>query len=188
MSAAVQTVELLLEQLPREDRSGYFEELPASVRDAFWRELGDEAAEHSEAQRIGEQDRYGWHRRPRVGQLWNVRKYPRRPRLRVVEGGRQDHPDGDVLHEIAPCVYVEALACVQVPVHGRIRCPLPGHDDRTPSFKVYDSPAGGWCCFGCHAGGDIYSFAALLWGMDARRDFPELRRRIAAELLGHVAA
>jgi hypothetical protein len=31
------------------------------------------------------------------------------------------------------------------------RCPLPGHEEKTPSFHVY--PDGGWWCFGCGRGG-----------------------------------
>lgn len=186
-SATLRNVELLLEQLPREDRLGYFDELPAEVQDAFWRELGVEADD------FGDQDRYGWHRRPRVGGLWDVRKYPTRRQLRVVKGGQHRtgelRPTDDVLHEIPPPVYVDLLAGAEVPqAGGMIRCPLPGHRDSTPSFRVYDCPERGFYCFGCHAAGDVYNFAAALWGMDTRRDFRELRRLIAAALLGEVAA
>lgn len=38
-------------------------------------------------------------------------------------------------------------------------CPLPGHDERTPSFSFHQD--GRWYCFGCHRGGaDAASFAA----------------------------
>lgn len=33
------------------------------------------------------------------------------------------------------------------------RCPLPDHEDRTPSFYVY--PPGRWWCYGCSRGGDV---------------------------------
>ena len=190
MSTAVRNVELLLEQLPREDRLGYFEELRAELQHAFWRELGTQVVEHHEAGRVGDRGRYDWHRRPRVGRLWNVPKYPYRPPLKVVQGGRQSNSllEADVVRGIEPWRYVEALTGVRVPLGGYIRCPLPGHKDGTPSFKVYDSAEAGWFCFGCNRGGSVYDLASELWGMDPRRDFLKLRRRIAAALLGEVAA
>ena len=33
------------------------------------------------------------------------------------------------------------------------RCPLPDHEDRTPSFYIY--PPGRWWCYGCDRGGDV---------------------------------
>lgn len=36
------------------------------------------------------------------------------------------------------------------------RCPIPGHEDKTPSFHVYagcENPH--WWCFGCSTGGDV---------------------------------
>ena len=33
------------------------------------------------------------------------------------------------------------------------RCPLPDHEDKTPSFYVY--PPGRWWCYGCKRGGDV---------------------------------
>src|SRR5919112_517972 len=33
------------------------------------------------------------------------------------------------------------------------RCPLPDHEDKTPSFYVY--PPGRWWCYGCGRGGDV---------------------------------
>ena len=33
------------------------------------------------------------------------------------------------------------------------RCPLPDHEDRSPSFYCY--PDGRWWCFGCNRGGDV---------------------------------
>src|SRR5437763_6536403 len=37
----------------------------------------------------------------------------------------------DVLAEIAPADYVEALCGVELPHHGMINCRLPGHEDGT---------------------------------------------------------
>jgi hypothetical protein len=45
------------------------------------------------------------------------------------------------------------------------RCPLPDHEDRSPSFVVY--PEGnGWWCYGCNRGGDVVDLAALAWEID----------------------
>jgi hypothetical protein len=45
------------------------------------------------------------------------------------------------------------------------RCPLPGHDDRIPSFSV--NPDKSVCfCHGCRRGGDVVHLAAFAWGHD----------------------
>jgi DNA primase len=44
------------------------------------------------------------------------------------------------------------------------RCPLPNHEDKTPSFSVYPE-TGSWYCFGaCQRGGDVVDLAATAWG------------------------
>lgn len=42
-------------------------------------------------------------------------------------------------------------------------CPLPGHDEDTPSFH-FDDQAGLFYCFGCRQGGDLFELARHLWG------------------------
>ena len=43
-------------------------------------------------------------------------------------------------------------------------CPLPGHDERTPSFTVF-LESNSWYCFGaCQRGGDAVELAAAAWG------------------------
>jgi hypothetical protein len=39
------------------------------------------------------------------------------------------------------------------------RCPLPEHEDRTPSFYIY--PPGRWWCYGCDRGGDVIDLVFL---------------------------
>lgn len=92
----------------------------------------------------------------------------------------------DVLDTIAPTEYVEALTGEQVPSRGgSIRCPLPGHDDRTPSCHVYADPGRGWYCHGCHRGGSAIDLAAELTGIEPRGEgYRELRLYIAERLLG----
>ena len=88
------------------------------------------------------------------------------------------------LNAIPPPVYVAALTGRTIGRDGKTLCPL--HDERTPSFHAYAAPEAGWYCFGCGRGGDIFTLAAELWGLDSRADFPELRERLAERLLGVV--
>lgn len=60
------------------------------------------------------------------------------------------------------------------------RCPLPGHDDRTPSFRLHRDE-GWWKCMGCgRGGGDVLSFAGAYWGLSWPRDFPVVLERLGA--------
>lgn len=99
---------------------------------------------------------------------------------------RREFAAEDVLATISPPAYVRLLAGVDVPEQGgMIRCPLPGHEDRTPSFYCYPTPEAGTYCFGCGRGGSLVDFAAALWNVEPRgRGFHDLRRRLASELLG----
>jgi hypothetical protein len=46
------------------------------------------------------------------------------------------------------------------------RCPLPGHEDRTPSFTVF-AETNSWYCFGaCQTGGDVVDLASHAWEID----------------------
>jgi hypothetical protein len=44
-------------------------------------------------------------------------------------------------------------------------CPLPGHDERTPSFTVYPE-TNSWYCFRCLRGGDVVELARFAWGYE----------------------
>lgn len=47
------------------------------------------------------------------------------------------------------------------------KCPLPGHQDDSPSLTVYpDSKS--WWCFGCQQGSDIFDFAKKMHGGNAK--------------------
>lgn len=48
--------------------------------------------------------------------------------------------------------------------NGFLSCPIHA-GDRTASFKVYPNGRG-WCCFGCHAGGDVINLAKHLYHTD----------------------
>jgi hypothetical protein len=45
------------------------------------------------------------------------------------------------------------------------RCPLPGHEDRSPSFTVYPE-TDSFFCFGCLEGGDVIELARHAWEYD----------------------
>jgi CHC2 zinc finger len=102
------------------------------------------------------------------------------PRSTSTGTSRVQFDHSDPLKRIPASEYVTAFTGVPVPASGKICCPL--HDDRTPSFKAYGSR---WHCFGCGGDGDIYDLASALTGLECRgADFIELRRRVAAALLG----
>jgi hypothetical protein len=87
----------------------------------------------------------------------------------------------DPLKNIEPRVYVEALTGETVPDNGMLSCPLPDHDDRTPSFQVLHSH---WRCFGCNRGGGIIDLAAALYGIEPRgQRYWQLRDRILERLV-----
>lgn len=46
-------------------------------------------------------------------------------------------------------------------------CPLPGHDDRTPSFSV-NPDRQTFHCFGCHSHGDVIDFVRIYHGLGFR--------------------
>jgi DNA primase len=58
-------------------------------------------------------------------------------------------------------------------------CPF--HDERTPSFSV-DPAANLYYCFGCQAGGDIFSFLQEKEGLDFRQAVEQLGERYGIEL------
>jgi len=60
------------------------------------------------------------------------------------------------------------------------RCPLPRHDDKTPSFR-YNLAEGWWKCMGCgRGGGDVIKFACAYWNLSWPHDFPLALERLGA--------
>lgn len=53
-----------------------------------------------------------------------------------------------------------------------VNCPLPGHEDSTPSFNLWDDDEQGipqrYGCFGCGRKGDVVSLIAEIEGLDVR--------------------
>ena len=66
----------------------------------------------------------------------------------------------------------------------QFRCPTPGHTDTNPSASL-NTKTGLWVCFGCEAGGDIYTLGGIKFGMDEHSsDLPALKRKMAEDLTG----
>ena len=86
------------------------------------------------------------------------------------------------LAEIPARQYVFALTGREV-LHNMVSCPFHnGGKERTPSLHVAGPNDTLWHCFGCNEGGDVFTFAAKLWGKDDRKDFPAVKKRLG-ELL-----
>ena len=61
-------------------------------------------------------------------------------------------------------------------------CPLPDHDERTPSFYV--NPATGvFHCFGCDRGGDVITFLELVEQLTFREAVEQLADQVGAAIL-----
>lgn len=63
----------------------------------------------------------------------------------------------EAVREAVPIETVARRYTELEPLGGRAwytgRCPLPDHEDRSPSFYIY--PPGRWHCYGCGRGGDV---------------------------------
>lgn len=189
------------ERWDREGRDAFaaFGKAVAQVQALFWEKVGERTELEHRAARQWEREAaelgfssvrsfyeavYGpWDRR---FQPWTVRLWDDRWRRRAAkyadweERGRKHDPDFDRDHErllmLEASTYVERLTGEEVPRSGKIHCPLPGHDERTPSFHCRETR---WRCFGCGQKGSIYDLAGELWGLKTYgREFVEIHRRL----------
>ena len=74
----------------------------------------------------------------------------------------------EVVKAAVPVIDVADLLCGpgklrRVNTHWVGRCPLPDHEDKTPSFVVY-SGNNSWWCFGCSRGSDVLDLYQLAHG------------------------
>ena len=105
---------------------------------------------------------------------------------------RRRHPNVitlalDALRTVPAEEYVEAITGQPAPAGSTIHCPLPDHDDGTPSFSVSRDSV--WYCHGCGGGGGIIDFAAAYWQRSAYGDsFRPLVADLAAALRRELAA
>lgn len=109
---------------------------------------------------------------------------------RATRRDRDPAASEDLLQRIHPRIYVRALTGRHPNRSGKILCPF--HEDRRPSFHVYNTPERGWTCFACttpsgrRLGGDIYTLASLLWNIPNRgHHFYALRTRLD-EIFGRM--
>jgi hypothetical protein len=64
---------------------------------------------------------------------------------------------------------------------GKFLCPF--HDDSEPSMNVVPKSKGASAhCFSCGENADIFKFASRFYGLDVKRDFPQIVKRVAEEL------
>ena len=114
-----------------------------------------------------------------------VREY-RRPPPRAVPLADGDIKAVDLL-EVDVAVYFERLAGIEVPERRApsavaVHCPLPDHEDKHPSCRLYEETKS-WYCFPCGKGGDILTLGSALSGFSRRgADFPRLLEWAAERL------
>lgn len=111
------------------------------------------------------------------GKRWRDRAY--RDRLIEQRGRRVDdtfEAEMARLEGIEAVDYVFRLTGDEPNRAGYLHCPLPDHDERTPSFHCKETR---WRCYGCGRWGSIYELAGLLWGLERRgADFRRLHERL----------
>jgi len=105
-------------------------------------------------------------------------------------GRTVDHEDP--YKRISPPEYFQALAGIEVPRGGLVRCPAPWHQDRHPSCSVGTDATRGWKCHAasCGAGGAIYDLASVLlggpWGRELRGEQFKNARAYVADVFGEL--
>lgn len=96
----------------------------------------------------------------------------------------------DPYKRISPPEYFEALAGIEVPRGGLIRCPANWHDDRHASCSVGTDASTGWCCHACGARGAIYDLASVLlggpYGRELRGEAFKRVRAYVADVFGEL--
>lgn len=135
-----------------------------------------------------------WPAREIVGGLPDPPERPARP----APAAPPVRDTADALRSFTAEEYIRALTGRDAGRDAKVQCPFHGGgQERTPSMQLYGDT---WACFACpplrpdrdHAGGDIYTFAGVLYDLDPRdaEQFKALRRRLATELLAdhHKAA
>lgn len=171
-----------------------FSRAPTATRDAFWAEVrkrteaahAESRKQESEAAALGfspldfaasvllvdasgrlrESQRRIW------GKRWRDRAY--RDRAIEQRGRRVDDGfDAEKAHleGIEAIDYVFRLTGAEPNRAGYVHCPLPDHEERTPSFSCRGVR---WRCYGCQRHGSIYELAGILW--DLPRSGAEFRR------------
>ena len=119
---------------------------------------------------------------------------PKRIRRRQMAPSARRAAVSDPVDRWTPREYFAQLCGVSEPDRdGKVRCPLPDHDDPRASLWIGETPESGWFCYGCNRGGRVFDLASLLiggpWGVDLRGDAfraarAELERRLGVPIPG----
>lgn len=176
-----------------------FNRAPAATRAAFWGAIRKrtERSHRESRKRVEEAAELGFtlldflasvlleppelrHRRDAV-RIWGKRWRDRAFRDRLIEQRGRRVDDGfDAekarLEGIDAADYVFRLIGAEPNRAGYVHCPLPDHDDRTPSFHCRDTR---WRCYGCNERGSIYDLAGILWDLPrSGREFRLIHERL----------
>lgn len=176
-----------------------FSRAPASTQKAFWAEVRKrtEAAQAKSRKRAEEAAEVGLsvsdlyasvllvdtEGRTREAQrrIWGPRWRDRAYRDRAIEERGRRVDDGfDAekarLETIEAIDYVFRLTDAEPNRAGYVHCPLPGHEERTPSFSCKGTR---WRCYGCGCHGSIYELAGILWDLPrSGREFRLIHDRL----------
>lgn len=85
----------------------------------------------------------------------------------------------DAIKERVSCREFAEFMGLEVNRAGFAVCPF--HGDTDASLKIYKDGRG-WCCFGCHKGGDVINMASLYYKLP----FAETVRRLDADFALHL--
>lgn len=159
-----------------------FDRAHPRAQELFWRRIRDHAErEHACEQALdriyGPMHRPGYRPGlPRWDDTWRRRSRAYRTGDEIGFVDSNLEPQREWLKGLETEVYVERLTATEF-IRGKALCPLPGHDERTPSFYVQRNNR--WRCFGCGRRGDIYELGALLWGLgQSGPAFLDLHKRL----------
>jgi len=151
------------------DQERVFYALPEPVR----RDFSDQVIRQREDERFA--DGYvGFksHRKPKA-------KTAYKPRPLTAQDWR---PGTEAIAGVPAETWLPIIAGVEPLPGGRVRCPLPDHEDNNPSATYRDTV---WFCHRCGVGGGIFTAASAISGLGDRGDqFFDLRKWVAERLLG----
>jgi hypothetical protein len=127
--------------------------------------------------------RASYHGNVDIGALVRDLPDPKPPKpIRVASPRRPLGADVEALRDIPARQYIPALSGRDL-YHNFAQCPFhKGGQERTPSLSVGGPNETLWKCFGCQEGGDVFDFAARLWGLDVRNDFPTIKLKLKETL------
>ena len=171
-----QTFEIFQRPLPGlsgADRLLLFHALPQSVQDQMWRNHAVRIA----VRRFMDDEAAFQSRRPKP-----KCRPTRSESCQLLRSPEDLHRGTEALASIPAEVYIPALTDSEPLPGGRVRCPLPDHDDLHPSATYKGSV---FYCHRCGEGGGVFQLGSALSGLPDRGDqFPQLRAWVAERMLG----